>query len=295
MTLVLNFESISLKKQAEYSEYLATCSQKVSDYSFINLWGWAKEHGLEWAWTDDLVWIRQTVPQTRYWAPVGRWKGIDWKSCLDEFNGTQVRFIRIPEKLLRSWKESCGDRIKIAEERGSWDYIYSVAELSKLAGKRFHKKKNLLNQFKKKYDFKYISFDSEMIDKAMSMQQDWCTWRDCESSEALTAENNAISRILINWERLNGLVGAAIIVNETMAAYTVAESLSKDMLLIHFEKGNPDFKGIYQAINQMFLQNSAQNHKVVNREQDLDNEGVRKAKLSYHPVGFLKKYAVTLL
>jgi uncharacterized protein len=292
--MILNFEPISLEKQAEYSNYFSKCPQKSSDYSFVNLWGWSKEYGLEWAWTDKLVWIRQTIPEIRYWAPMGSWDGIDWKSCFNEFSGTQARFIRIPEKLLRAWKENYGDHIKIEDERGNWDYIYSVSELIELAGKRFHKKKNLLNQFRKNYAFQYIPFDSEMIDMAMSMQRDWCTWRDCESSEALAAENNAISRILNNWKNLNGLVGGAIIVNESMAAYTVAESLSKDMLLIHFEKGNPDFKGIYQAINQIFLERSGQNHELVNREQDLGNEGLRKAKLSYHPVDFLKKYRVTL-
>jgi hypothetical protein len=42
-----------------------------------------------------------------------------------------------------------------------------------------------------------------------------------------------------------------------MVAYTVAEALTRDMLLIHFEKGDTQYKGIYQAINQKFLANSA--------------------------------------
>jgi len=293
--MILNFKPIRLEQQSEYSKYFVKCPQKTSDYSFVNLWGWAKEYGLDWAWTDNLVWIRQTLPEILYWAPIGSWDGIDWKSCLDELSGRQTRFIRIPEKLLRVWEESYGDRIAIEEERGNWDYIYSIPELIGLKGKRFHKKKNLLNQFRKNYNFQFIPFGTETIHMAMAMQDDWCTWRDCESSDVLTAENNAISRVLNSWEKVGGLIGGTIVVNETMAGYTVAESLSAEMLLIHFEKGNTDFKGIYQAINQIFLENSGKNHEVVNREQDLGDEGLRKAKLSYNPVDFLKKYRVNLL
>jgi len=293
--MILNFEPISLERQSEYSKYFEKCPQKASDYSFVNLWGWAKEYGLDWAWTDNLVWIRQSIPEILYWAPVGPWDGVDWMSCFDEFSGKHASFIRIPEKLLLTWKESFGDRIAVKEERGSWDYLYSISELTELKGKRFHKKRNLLNQFTKNYNFQFVPFDTEAIHMAMAMQEDWCTWRDCEASDVLAAENNAISRVLNSWEKIGGLIGGAIIVNETMAAYTVAESLSADMLLIHFEKGNTDFKGVYQAINQLFLENSDKNYEIVNREQDLGDEGLRKAKLSYHPVDFIKKYRVNLL
>ena len=83
-------------------------------------------------------------------------------------------------------------------------------------------------------------------------------------------------------------------VETEMAAYTVAEKLSADTLVIHFEKGDHDFKGVYQAINQIFLENAGRGFTMVNREQDLDSEGLRKAKLSYNPVGFLKKFDVEL-
>jgi hypothetical protein len=79
-----------------------------------------------------------------------------------------------------------------------------------------------------------------------------------------------------------------------MAAYTIAEDLSQGALVVHFEKGDPEYKGVYQAINQIFLKNSGNDFHIVNREQDLGDEGLRKAKLSYHPIGFLKKYRVML-
>ena len=129
---------------------------------------------------------------------------------------------------------------------------------------------------------------------ALAMQEDWCTWRDCESSEALSAENRAISKILDNWQTIYGLTGGALLVGQEMVAYTIAEQLSKNTIVIHFEKGNPDYKGAYQAINQMFLEHNGQQFDFVNREQDLGNEGLRKSKLSYHPVDFVKKYRVFL-
>jgi hypothetical protein len=192
------------------------------------------------------------------------------------------------------WREQMPPEIRIEEERGNWDYLYNVTDLVELKGNRFHKKKNLLNQFSRKYTFTYQPFGAAMVDQAMAMQADWCTWRDCESSDILSSENRAISKILKKWRQLAGLFGGALMVDGSMVAYTVAEALTPDTLLIHFEKGDTAYKGIYQAINQKFLANSASHYTFVNREQDLNDEGLRKAKLSYHPVDYLRKYRVAM-
>ena len=290
----LKFEPIDLEKQKEYLVVLSKCSQSASDYSFANIWGWGEEYGLHWAWQDDLVWIKQTKPEVLYWAPVGPWEGIDWDNLFKEkFNGPTV-FTRIPEKLIEIWKEDLGDRIKIEEERDNWDYLYDRRELNELRGNRFHKKKNLLNQFIKNYNYEYLNLAPNLIEHAMAMQADWCDWRDCESSEILSAENRAVFRVFMNWDKLNGLTGGAILVDQIIVAYTVAEKLTDDTVLIHYEKGCPDHKGVYQAINQMFLAHLTEDFKWVNREQDLGEEGLRKAKLSYNPVDFLRKYRAVI-
>ena len=290
----LSFEPIAFDKQHDYLELISTCPQVASDYSFINLWAWAKEYGLSWAWNGRLVWIKQSRPQEALWAPVGAWEEVDWKRVFADLAASGRTFIRVPDTLAGLWKQQLGPRVHVAPERGHWDYLYTVSDLVNLPGNRYHNKKNLLNQFTKAQEFTYVDFGPRVIEQAMAMQEDWCTWRDCESSELLSSENRAILRILDRWDRFDRILGGAIFVNNIIVAYTLAEPLTDDTLVIHFEKGCPAYKGVYQAINQMFLARSAGAFRFVNREQDLDNEGLRKAKLSYNPIDFLKKSKVTL-
>lgn len=292
MSLV--FEPVTKKKQDQYLKFLDACPLKSSDYSFVNLWSWADTHGLMWAWDSNLVWIKQTRPHEAYWAPVGAWTDVNWVESFAATIRNETTFVRVPEDLVTIWGNIDSIRITSVESRGHWDYLYSVSDLTRLGGNRFHKKKNLLNQFKKKYAFRYATFTDEMIQMALDMQESWCEWRDCEAQETLDAENRAIAKVLNNWQQLKRLKGGAIMVESEMVAYTVAEQLTADTLLIHFEKGSSEFKGVYQAINQMFLEHEGSGFQLVNREQDLDNEGLRKAKQSYNPVGFIKKYSVDI-
>ncbi|MBW2367636.1 MAG: DUF2156 domain-containing protein [Deltaproteobacteria bacterium] len=294
--MTLKFEAISdrksLSRLSEYKTRLVQCEKVASDYSFVNLWGWAEDYALSWAWEDDLVWIRQSHPQPAWWAPVGSWQTVDWPALFSKHFPQGSTFIRVPEALLTIWQDAFTDNLRVTETRGQWDYLYAVSDLTKLAGKRFHKKKNLVNQFKKKYDHTYVQIGPETVSQALAMQTDWCLWRDCESSEVLDAENRVIEKILTHWSHLPGLLGGGLMVENRLIAYTVAEALAPDTLVIHFEKGDPDFKGAYQVINQMFLQAQGAPFNLVNREQDLDAPGLRKAKLSYHPTDFLRKYSI---
>ncbi len=297
----LHFEPINFELQEKYLERLAACPVKTSDYSFVNLWGWAEEYGLKWAWTDELVWIKQTTPKNVYWPPVGNWEKVeDWNGAMDGLVAEKACFIRIPEFLSDIWKDGIQEeRLSVREDRGQWDYLYSAEDLVELKGNRFHKKKNLLNQFMKKYDYRYICFGKEMTDQVLGMQWAWCQWRDCELDDALAAENRAIEKVFNAWDKIKNICGGALVVDDQVVAYTLAEYLAEDTLLIHFEKGNPSYQGTYQAINRMFvaraLEDASRRIKVVNRMQDLGDEGLRKAKLSYNPVDFIEKFEVDLL
>jgi len=289
-----DFEPISIYRQEEYRAILSTSNITASDYSFINLWAWAQEYGLSWAWERGLVWIRQASPIPCMWAPVGCRAGTQWEEIFHEPGLKELLFARVPENLLSAWEKQMPGKVHAIQTRDHWDYLYAVSDLVELPGSSFHKKKNLLNQFRKRHSFSYQEITRAVIPQVLAIQEDWCAWRDCESEDMLSAENRCIKRVLDAWEDLSGITGAAIFVQDRPAAFTVAEAFSEDVLLIHFEKGMPGYTGIYQAINQMFLERNRR-YAVVNREQDLGNDGLRQAKLSYNPTGFVRKYQVRIV
>lgn len=284
------FEPISLHGQEKYLEYLRKTPQISSDYSFINLWGWQENYGLEWAFSPELVFIRQTKPTIRYWSPIGNWSAFDWKK-LDAYFREEIFFVRVPEDLKEIMNRRL-DGLQVVENRDDWDYLYSRQELAELRGNRFHKKKNLVRQFERDYAVEYISLSSEDVEQVLTFQTEWLMWRNLEGENTLDAENRAIYRVLRDWDRLSGIAGGGFLYENRIIAYTIGERLDDKTVVIHFEKGCPNFKGIYQAINQAFLLHGAVDFELVNREQDLGDPGLRKSKESYNPLCYLKKYTV---
>jgi hypothetical protein len=142
-----------------------------------------------------------------------------------------------------------------------------------------------------KYGPEYERILSENMGEIIEFQREWCAVKDCASSDGLMAENGAITRVLSDWENLPGIIGGAIRIGGVIAAYTIAEDIGDGTVIIHFEKGLDSYKGVYQGINQIFLTNSP-DFSLVNREQDMGLPGLRQAKLTYNPSGFIKKYTV---
>jgi hypothetical protein len=90
-----------------------------------------------------------------------------------------------------------------------------------------------------------------------------------------------------------GIRGGAIEIGGKIEAVTLGESLNRNTFVVHMEKANGAFIGIYQALQQAFSSEAAADLIYINREQDLGVKGLRQAKESYHPCFMIKKYALT--
>ena len=87
-----------------------------------------------------------------------------------------------------------------------------------------------------------------------------------------------------------------VYIDGQMEAFTIGSyNPVEHMAVIHIEKANPEINGLYQFINQQFLIEEFPEAEWVNREDDMGLEGLRKAKMTYYPADYARKYLVEQL
>lgn len=153
-----DFVPVTLDLYDDYMAFFHAAPRRSADYTFTNLWGWAEYYGLSLSFRDDLCWVRQNRPFPRIWAPVGDWGKADWESHPELREG--VTLYRVPDEMAEVLREHLGEeRVAAEPSREQWEYLYSREELAALSGNKFHKKKNLVNQYRKLYGIDYRTLD----------------------------------------------------------------------------------------------------------------------------------------
>ena len=210
---------------------------------------------------------------------------------------SKLYFRGITQEIVDDLKEYYPGRFEYIEERDLFDYVYDAESMRTLAGRKNQKKRNHINYFLKEYEgrFEYKLLDKDNFDECLDLVKHWADNKEenNEYDEGMDDELIGIKKIFNNYDvlRSNVKIGG-IYVDGKLEAFTIGELLNPNMALIHIEKANPNIRGLYPFINQQFLVNEFSDVEFVNREEDLGIPGLRKAKLSYHPIRFVEKYTV---
>lgn len=177
--------------------------------------------------------------------------------------------------------------ITVEFDRDNSDYIYNRIDLANLSGKSYHKKKNLVNSFKNNYEFTIEKITSSNIEDAKKVLNLWKEGRDLKQTDYYQCID-ALDDIKNENSVLSGIIAY---VENNPVAWSLGELLpDSKTYLVHFEKGDNNYKGVYQFINNETAKNLPETVLYINREQDLGDEGLRQAKMTYRPCGFINKY-----
>lgn len=289
----IEFRELTLADKGLFDNFFKKCNLGISEYSFTNLFSWIDSRNIKFAEFNNGLLIYATFEEEQYFLP----------PICSEDNDQIVREIfdlAVKKKLnpvIKRVGEQFAERMtsdlfRIDEDRDHFDYIYNKEDMMHLKGRKFSNKRAFVKKFTNLYDYEFVSYDKSMYAQAVKLSEDWLDKKGADDKD-LHNEFLAIKRLLDNYDKL-GVTGTVLRINNEVKAFAFGEMLNDDTFVIHFEKADTDYVGIYQAINQFFVKCCTPDECLyVNREQDLGNEGIRKAKMSYQPVKLLKKFNIS--
>jgi hypothetical protein len=269
--------------------YLQRHPPEISELTFTNLFVWRSARPMFLAELKDAIVFMTNTPQENsedkliIGNPVGEVPPLAVANSLDS---QVVGFARIPHKTAEALREA---GLHVERDRDNWDYVYPLADLVALSGRRYHKKRNLIKQCLAAYSCQYEAITPGLIAECFDMQDRWCKARECGREPGLCNEYVAIQEAFSLFEELQ-LIGGVVRVDGIIQAYALGEELQPAVAVCHFEKAMPGFRGLGQLINQWFAKYSLGEFEFVNREQDMGIPGLRQAKESYYPHHMVEKF-----
>ncbi|MGQ9645386.1 MAG: DUF2156 domain-containing protein [Thermodesulfobacteriota bacterium] len=290
------FKDFSLEEKPLLEAAFLRFPPVISEYTFTNLFIWRQAYQVSISRFKGFICLLSNKgEQSFFFPPIGEGDRCEMFRTLLHYleeRGVSPKIVRVPESMLVEidWARK-GMQAEL--DRDQSDYIYLIKDLVKLEGRRYHRKRNHIKQFKEKYSYQYLPLTPQWISECLRLETDWCDLRHCEAVPGLANESIAIKEALTHFDQLN-MKGGVILIDGKLEAFTLGEPLNPETVVIHIEKANPAFEGLYPMVNQTFLEQEWSAYLYVNREQDLGEEGLRKAKESYFPHHMIHKYTITL-
>jgi hypothetical protein len=134
-----------------------------------------------------------------------------------------------------------------------------------------------------------VALGSHNADDAAAVEDGWYHDHMQTEDDSQRLEYKSIREALHFFDELR-LSGGIIYIENTPVAMTIGSKISGDVTDVHFEKAIGEYatNGGYAVINNLYAK-SCEETLWLNREEDINIEGLRKAKQSYHPKMLLKK------
>jgi uncharacterized protein len=293
---MLKFKPLTLEDKALFDKYLKPYKFLTSEYSFTNLFIWRKGCNIQYAIYQDVLIIKKTDFQgnTHFMEPIGYKKEnlealVKFLLTVKDEENLDFLFKDLEKPFVQDFLEVFPQGFLIEEDRDNFDYIYESSKLISLSGKKLHGKKNHYNNFIKNNDFTFSPIKPDVIEECIQTARLWCAKNGCKGH--VLYELKAIEELLNNIDKVD-FIGLVVYVNGILSAFTIGEKVNETMAIIHIEKADGDINGLYTYINKTFIENYFSQVPLINREQDLGLEGLRSAKLSYHPFKLEEKYII---
>lgn len=297
-SVILEWKMISYEDRPYFESKISESGFTLSDYNFTHLSIWKDTFNMSYTTIDNFLVIKgydPSINQPYILMPIGNgnYKSV-FKKLLEELaRGDEPLIVRAvtPEMFIKIQPEMSMN-FRFITHREEYEYIYSLQLMQTYSGKNLRRKREMCNHFEAKNNYQFIQYESKHKQMILDLIQKWHDERNDTSNLIVEYERIGILNVLEHFDQLN-CFGFFIKVKDEAVGFLLADALTKDILLFHYEKGLRDFKGVYDVLKRNTALYFRDQFKWVSLEEDMGNDGLRKAKLLYRPEFMIKKGTVT--
>lgn len=293
---MLNFQTIDLSMRETINTILYPNPDKGCEYTFANLYLWGPQKA---AVEDGFVYIlTKHAGADSYFLPIGQGDlphAVKRLARDAQKRSVPLSMYAVTDTTKAQLEQLFPDTFCFYEVRSGFDYLYDINRLSELKGKKLQAKRNHIHRFHDACpDVKLLEIDRGLLPRCREMIDRWYAAHTVGfGAENFDRERHAFDLLFADYEAL-GFEGLAAEANGELIALTMGNRIHDEVFDVNFEKAFSDIPGAYAFINCSFATRLREKYpqlKILNREDDMGLEGLRKAKLSYYPDILLRKWA----
>ena len=283
----MTFHQLALSDREAMQAVTLPSGRRNCNYTFANLVGWQFWYYTEVCVLENTVVLRYTFDgQRAYMVCTSEALSLELiEALLDDSNGN-LTLIGLEDSQV---PQLSGFSISVEPARDQYDYIYRRTDLATLHGRHLDAKRNHIHRFRAEHpDFEYRPLTPELFDECRRLTEIWQEEKNQNDNEnenrneTINAEHRVMETIFSNWDAL-GMIGGSIFVDGCMVAFTYGSAVTTDTFDVCVEKADRHVEGAFAIINQQFAEHLPEQYIYMNREEDMGIQGLRRAKLSYHP------------
>ena len=292
---MIEFHPVRLEDRSVIERHTMPSGICNCDLAFANMYCWQEVYHSAWAEIEGFLVIRFQIdggPRIGYMQPVGEGDFGPIIPLLREdahAHGQRLRIIGLTDEGREMIRRMHPGEFAFESDRALEDYVYNASDLRDLPGRRYQPKRNHINRFMAEYpNYRYEVLTPERSAECMTLERVWRKEHTGHTSE-LSAEQRAMQRGFEHFDEL-GLIGGCIYVGDRLVAFTFGSAVNDHTFDTHMEKADTEYDGAITIINKLFAEHLPERFTLINREEDLGLEGLRRAKLSYHPAFLQHKF-----
>jgi hypothetical protein len=280
----LQFHPVTLGEKELFRKVYRSFPPDHSDNNFANLVCWNHYARYECAYSGGCIVLKSTIDgRSTYRPPIGPEDPATLRAAIacaiDDGNDEPFAILGARA---REWVLAQYPSLPLIPMWEYFDYVYKSGDLATLPGRQYLSIRRQLHRFRKSCDYVVETVTAGILPEIREFLEKWCEWKECDSVPVLANEKEAILFATDHFLELE-LSGLVIRVEGNISGMEIFQELNPDTAVVHFEKGLPDCEGIYKAVNNETAKILASRYPYINRESDMGVEGLREAKLRYHP------------